>query len=42
MESVQSVAIKHFQSTQRRDVPRRLIIVSDLLQNSDAISFLQE
>ena len=39
MESVQSVAIKHFQSTQRRDVPRRLIVVSDLLQNSDAISF---
>ena len=39
MESVQSVAIKHFQSTKRRDVPRRLIIVSDLLQNSDAISF---
>lgn len=39
MESVQSVAIKHFQSTKRRNVPRRLIIVSDLLQNSDAISF---
>ena len=39
MESVQSVAITHFQSTKRRDLPRRLIVVSDLLQNSGAISF---
>ncbi len=42
MESVQLVAITHFQSTQRRNVPRRLIIVSDLLQNSDAISFYKD
>ena len=42
MESVQSVAITHFQSTKRRDVPRRLIVVSDLLQNSDAISFYKD
>ena len=39
MEAVQSVAIQHFQSSNRRNVSRRLIIVSDLLQNSDAISF---
>ena len=42
MESVQSVSITHFQSTKRRSVPRRLIIISDLLQNSDAVSFYRD
>lgn len=38
MESIQSVSITHFQN-ERRSVPRRLIIISDFLQNSDVISF---
>ncbi len=42
MESVQSVSLTHFQDTERRSVPRRLIIISDLLQNSDACSFYRE
>lgn len=42
MESVQSVSITHFQDTNRRSVPRRLIIISDLLQNSDVLSFYRE
>ena len=42
MESVQSVSITHFQSTKRRSIPRRLIIISDLLQNSGAISFYRD
>ena len=42
MESIQSVSITHFQDTKRRSVPRRLIIISDLLQNSDAISFYRD
>lgn len=42
MESVQSVSLTHFQATERRSIPRRLIIISDLLQNSDACSFYRE
>ena len=42
MESVQSVSITHFQSAGRDTIPRRLIIISDLLQNSDEISFYTE
>ncbi len=42
MESVQSVSITHFQAAGRDTIPRRLIIISDLLQNSDAISFYRE
>ena len=42
MESVQSVSITHFQSAGRDTIPRRLIIISDLLQNSDEISFYRE
>ena len=42
MESVQSVSITHFQSTKRRSITRRLIIISDLLQNSGAISFYRD
>ena len=42
MEAVQSVSITHFQDTERRNVPRRLIIISDLLQNSNALSFYRE
>ena len=42
MESVQSVSITHFGAARRDTIPRRLIIVSDLLQNSDEISFYRE
>ena len=42
MESIQSVSITHFQSASRDTIPRRLIIISDLLQNSDEISFYTE
>ena len=42
LESVQSVSITHFQAVKRDTIPRRLIIISDLLQNSDAISFYTE
>ncbi len=42
MESVQSISLTHFQDTKRRTVPRRLIIISDLLQNSAACSFYRE
>lgn len=42
MESVQSVSITHFQAGKRDTIPRRLIIISDLLQNSDEISFYRE
>ncbi len=39
MESIQSVSLTHFQDTERRSVPRRLIVISDLMQNSDVCSF---
>lgn len=42
MESVQSVSITHFQSIKRRSIPRRLIIISDFLQNSAAVSFYRD
>ena len=42
MESIQSVSITHFRATSRDTIPRRLIIISDLLQNSDEISFYRE
>ncbi len=39
MESIQSITITHFSEIQRKEVPRKIIIVSDLLQNSRTISF---
>lgn len=39
MESVQSVALTEFQKPGRQDMPKRLIIASDLLQNTSGISF---
>lgn len=38
-QSVQSVALTNFQTPVARDKPRRLIIVSDLLQNTPGMSF---
>jgi hypothetical protein len=42
LESVQSVALTEFQATHAEGKPRRLVIASDLLQNTDAISFYGE
>lgn len=39
LESIQSVALTEFQKPGREDVPRRLIVASDLLQNTGEISF---
>lgn len=39
MESVQSVSLSEFQKTGVEGKDRRLIVASDLLQNTDAISF---
>lgn len=39
MESVQSVALTEFQKPGREGIPKRLIIASDLLQNTPGISF---
>lgn len=39
MESVQSVALTEFQKPGRDKLPKRLVIASDLLQNTGAISF---
>lgn len=39
LESVQSVALTEFQKAQAQDKPRRLIVASDLLQNTERISF---
>lgn len=39
MESVQSAALTEFQKPGRQDMPKRLIIASDLLQNTGGISF---
>lgn len=39
MESVQSVALTEFQKAGREGIAKRLVIASDLLQNTDAISF---
>lgn len=38
MESIQSVSVTHFGTSSRRAIPRQLIIISDLLQNSSAWS----
>lgn len=39
MESVQAISIMRFDSASRRDLPRRMIVITDMLQNSEAISF---
>lgn len=39
MESVQSIALTEFQKPGREDIPKRLVIASDLLQNTQGISF---
>lgn len=39
LESIQSVALTEFQKPGREDVPRRLVVASDLLQNTGEISF---
>lgn len=39
LESIQSVALTEFQKPGREDVPRRLVVASDLLQNTREISF---
>jgi hypothetical protein len=39
MESIQSVALTEFQKPGREDVPRKLIVASDLLQNTGDVSF---
>lgn len=39
LESIQSVNLTEFQRPQTGDVPKRLIVASDLLQNTTAISF---
>lgn len=38
IESLQSIAVTAFAGDRLRDVPKRLIIVSDMLQHSDALS----
>jgi hypothetical protein len=38
-ESVQSVALTELASPEVSDLPRKLVLVSDLLQNTDAVSF---
>jgi hypothetical protein len=38
-ESVQSVALTELLTPDAVDIPRRLFLVSDLIQNTDAISF---
>lgn len=38
-ESIQSVALTEFQKAQAQGKPRRLILASDLLQNTDRITF---
>jgi hypothetical protein len=39
LESIQSVALTEFQKPGREDVPRRLVVASDLLQNTRDVSF---
>ncbi len=39
LESIQSVALTELQTPDVLDKPRRLVVASDLLQNTDAISF---
>jgi hypothetical protein len=39
MESVQSAALTEFQKPGRQNMPKRLIVASDLLQNTSGISF---
>jgi hypothetical protein len=39
LESIQSVALTELQAPSSSDKPRRLVVASDLLQNTDAISF---
>lgn len=41
MESVQSIALTELQKPGREKVPKRLVIASDLLQNTPGISFYQ-
>ncbi len=38
-ESVQSIALTEFQTAQAQGKPRRLVLASDLLQNTDRMSF---
>ena len=38
MESIQSVAVTAFGPTQRRDVFKRLVVISDMMQNTGAFS----
>ena len=42
MESVQSVALTEFQKPGRDDIPKRLVIASDLLQNTQGVSFYKQ
>lgn len=42
IESLQSVALTEFQKPGREDVPKRLVIASDLLQNTQGISFYKK
>jgi hypothetical protein len=42
LESIQSVALTEFQKTGHENKPRRLIVASDLIQNTEAISFYKE
>lgn len=39
LESIQSVALTELQRSGDTDLPKRLVVASDLLQNTDAISF---
>ena len=39
LESIQSVALTEFQTPQAEGKPRKLIVASDLLQNTDRLSF---
>jgi hypothetical protein len=39
LESIQSIALTEFQKPGREDLPKRLVIASDLLQNTDGITF---
>lgn len=41
MESVQSIALTELQKPGREEVPKRLVIASDLLQNTSAVSFYE-
>lgn len=42
MESVQSVAVTVFGRREHADVPKRLLLVSDLMQNTHSLSFFRQ